>query len=101
MSYETIDTILKEWAARHGLQLYTRYQDTDVRTVFLEGTGRERGQVWVDPPGADGRIAVHAAVYRKRGRDNEKAELSAIVNDLESVLETAYAKVVAWLAGNT
>lgn len=99
MSYEAIDTVLNDWSARHELELYTRYQDSEVRTVFLQGTGRERGQVWIDPPGVDGRVVVHAAVYRKRGRDNEKTELPATAGDLASVLESAYTIVVSWLGG--
>jgi hypothetical protein len=100
MSYKTIDEVLRNWAARHALQLYTRYQESDVRTVFLEGLGRERGQIWIDPPGMGGRVDVHAAVYRERGRENEKAELLASMADLESVLEQAYSMVVVWLKGS-
>ena len=98
MSYATIDNVIQEWAAKHGFQLNTRYQDTDVRTVFMPGSGRERGQIWVDPPSNDGKTVVHAAVYRKRGKDNRTTEIPASTSELGAALEQAYALVSGWLA---
>ena len=98
MSYTTIDNIIYVWASNHGLQLNTRYQDTEVRTAFLSGSGRERGQIWVDPPSPEGEVVVHAAVYRKRGKDNQTAEIPVNASELGAALERAYALVADWLA---
>ena len=97
MSYETIDNVIYAWSARHGVQLSTTYQDSEVRTVSFAGKGRERGQIWIDPPSNAGDIVVHVAVYCKRGKDNMVTELLATRSDLDSVLEYAYALVADWL----
>jgi len=97
MNYETIDPILSNWAARHALQLHTRYHETEVRTVFFEGTNSERAQIWIDPPHPGGKITVHAAVYRRRGRDNQSIELSADLSNLAIVLDEAFDTVSGWL----
>ncbi|HOI54378.1 MAG TPA: hypothetical protein PLP01_03945 [Phycisphaerae bacterium] len=97
MSYEPMDSLLQEWAMKHGLAMKTLYHDTDVRTVLLQGPQGERGQIWVDAPTGDGSVVVHAAVYRKRGRDNRTEEMQTDLFGLGSVLEQAYALVVDWL----
>lgn len=97
MTYELIDQKLSDWAGRHGLQLCTQFQDTEVRTVFLQGRGTERGQIWIDPPTSDGRTTVHIAVYRKRHKDNEKMDMPADGKDLDDILEGAYVRVAGWL----
>lgn len=97
MSYATIDNIVHDWASKHGLQVNTQYQDTDVRTVFLPGRGRDRGQIWIDPPSPEGEVLVHAAVYRRRGKDNQTTEIPVSTGELGVALERAYALVAGWL----
>ena len=97
MTYENIDPVLRHWAERHQLQLFTSYQDSDVRTVFVHGADNQRGQIWVDPPSRDGAIVIHAAVYRRAERSNQHSVASAERENLESLLEDAYAKVLDWL----
>jgi hypothetical protein len=97
MTYATIDSIIDGWTTRHGLELFTSYHDTEVRTVFLEGSEEERSQIWIDAPDSGQDITVHVAVYRKRGRDNQKTELSATPETLDSVLDQAYDTATDWL----
>ena len=98
MTYESVDPVFREWAKRHDLEVFTHYHETEVRTVFVQGADSERGQIWMDPPAPDGAVAIHAAVYRKRGRDNQKTDLLAEPDRLEAVLDEAYARIVDWLA---
>lgn len=98
MKYESVDPVFGEWAKRHGLEVFTRYHETDVRTVFMQGANSERGQIWIDPPASDGAVAVHVAVYRNRGRDNQKSDLLAERDSLDAVLDEAYALIAGWLA---
>jgi len=97
MTYELIDQKLSDWASRHGLQLCSQYQDTEVRTVFLQGRGTERGQIWIDPPAPDGTTTIHVAVYRKRHRDNVKMDMPTDGKDLDATLEGAYVQATGWL----
>lgn len=98
VSYEAIDSVFRAWAKRNALQVFTHYQDTDVRTVFLHGADSQRGQIWVDPPSQDGTAAIHIAVYRRRGRDNQTSVATADLETLDAMLDEAYATVVKWLS---
>jgi len=95
--YEVIDSVFRAWANRRNLQVFTRYQDSDVRTVFLHGADAQRGQIWVDPPSKSGMVAIHFAVYRRRGQDNQTSVANAEPERLEEMLEEAYGTVVEWL----
>jgi len=97
MGFDAIDPILAAWTARRGLQLFTRFHDSEVRTVFLKGAGGERGQVWIDTPKANGDVIVRAAVYRKRWKDKQQIELSTDIKGLEVALERTYDIVTRWI----
>jgi hypothetical protein len=90
MTYNKIDGILKNWAEAQGLFLYTRYKDTDVRSVDTVGSEGNKVQIWVDAPQNDS-VAIHLWDYKKRREDR----LVAIEN-LESSLTELCVKAKEW-----
>jgi hypothetical protein len=42
-------------------------------------------------------VAIHIAVYRRRGQDNQTSVATAEPERLEEMLEEAYGTVVEWL----
>jgi hypothetical protein len=97
MSYEKIDPILNAWAARHGLQVYSTYKETEVRSVRLYGHEPEYVGIAVDPPRPESPIVVRVGLSRRRWRENRCVELNATVGSLDTVLEEAYALATNWL----
>ena len=93
MSYQAIDGLIGQWAARHGLHVATKYQDAEVRSVdVVWSDGRGKCQIWIDVPDEQGRVDVNVWNYRNR-RTRYRAE----GGDLSDVLERAYSQAVQWL----
>ena len=90
MSYVEIDPIILAWLHRHGLTLYERYQDSEVRSVDIVDAGGRKFQIWVDPP-ASGKVVVHVWDYRKRRKDWDTP-----IDELDHRLEEAVATVADW-----
>lgn len=88
MSYARIDPILDRWATANGLNVMTSYKDYEVRSIDLVDVRGTRFQVWIDPPGATGRIGVHVWDYRKRRADYE-VQLEDLAECLDEALQAA------------
>jgi hypothetical protein len=59
MTYSTIDPIISSWAKRRSLHVYTRYEDSEVRSMDIVSQDGQRFQLWIDPP-FGGAIDIHA-----------------------------------------
>lgn len=93
MSYQAIDGLIEQWAAQHDLQVATKYQDAEVRSVDIVGNdGRSKCQIWIDEPDEQGRVDVNVWNYRNR-RTRYRAE----GDELSRVLEQAYLQAMEWL----
>lgn len=90
MSYESIDKVIKSWASKHRLSLYTEYKDSEVRSVDVVDHSGKKFQIWIDKP-SDETVGVHAWDYKRRRRDWEPA-----VAELGEALEQAIAQVDEW-----
>ena len=89
--YSSLDPIIDSWKKRHGLHVYTRYQDSEVRTTNVVSTTGERFQIWLGLPEND-QISVHAWDYETR-----KREWHVSTSQLNSALEDALKTVKAWM----
>jgi hypothetical protein len=93
MAYASVDPTTTAWAAKHTLQIYTKYRDEEVRSVDLVGTNGRKCQLWIDAPDKSGNIRVHVWDYKNRREDYK-----ATVADLARCLEQGYAIAMEWLA---
>jgi hypothetical protein len=91
MIYDKIDTTLKRWTEAQGLFLYTRYKDTDVRSVDVVGSKGNKVQIWVDAPQNDS-VAIHLWDYKDRREDR-----SVAIESLESSLTELCLKAREWV----
>lgn len=82
--FTEIDPVLQAWASRTEVQVSTRYQDTEVRSVELSGPAG-RAQLWVD---LDGGITVKVWDYRER-RQSFVTDHASLANDLKRALQVA------------
>ena len=92
MSYNLIDDDINAWAGEHDLNIFTRYQDYDVRSTDIVDKLGHKYQIWIDEPETDGSVKVHAWDYKKRRKDFMTTTLNLI-----SALEAAYAQVFYWI----
>ena len=91
MSYQEIDAIIRDWADKYKLTLYTSYQDQEVRSVDVADPRGQKYQIWIDPPDRKGNVEVHAWDYSRKRKD-----YAVSINDLRRCLEDAYAVVLHW-----
>jgi translation initiation factor IF-1 len=91
MNYSTIDAFIYSWVTKHGLTVYTQYQDQEVRSVDVISHNGRKFQIWIDPPVGDS-VAVHAWDYKKRRRDWKGG-----ARQLSQYLEEALQTVTAWM----
>lgn len=91
MNYAEVDPIISAWVQRHGLTLYTQYQDSEVRSVDIVDSKGRKFQIWIDSP-TTREVAVHAWDYRKRRKD-----WNTTTDDLGNRLEDAFGTVTNWI----
>ncbi|MBC6981397.1 hypothetical protein [Caulobacter sp. 17J80-11] len=93
-----IDPILSQWAEKHSLHWYSEYQDTAVRTFYLNPEKRDRIQVSVDAP-EDGKTVVRVGQLRKGlSRLSRRVEIPTALADLAPALDEALKIANDWLA---
>jgi hypothetical protein len=90
MSYASIDSIILPWANKHGLNLSSRYRDSDVRSIQIVDRGGKRYQIWIDEPQGES-VTVHAWDYRRKRSDWHTTR-----NELEKCLDQARETVSEW-----
>lgn len=95
MSYQNIDLIIRDWADKHKLTLYTSYRDHEVRSVDVVDQRGRKYQIWIDPPDQKGNVEVHAWDYRRKRKD-----YAVSINNLSSCLDDAYDVVLHWIQTN-
>ena len=92
MSYDKIDKTINVWASQRKLNIFTLYQDYDVRSTEVVDELGNKYQIWIDEPNSDGSVEVHAWDYKKRRKDFITTAL-----DLMSALEAAHQQVSSWI----
>lgn len=96
--YGLIDPLLSEWAIENGVHWYTEYQDTEVRTFFLNENRRDRVQVAVDIPEDQQTVIRVGQIQRGLPRLNRIENITSSVSGLPSSLDKALGIAKAWAA---
>jgi hypothetical protein len=96
--YGEIDSILKPWAERRGLHVYTGHRQNIVRSVtvyvWIGSRHESTGHIWIDPLNELGLVGIHAAA--NGFRFDEAVPLS----DLTRVLDLACDQLETLLDAN-
>lgn len=92
MTFANVDPIIASWAAKHGLHMYTRYRDDEVRSVNLVDNKGQKFQIWIEEL-PDGRFRAVGWDYKKRRYESE----SDAVN-FDAALEKLLAVVRSWFS---
>lgn len=94
--YDPIDPELYAWAARYGLQIFTKYQEGEVRSTDVVGSAGKKCQIWIDQPDRAGAFVVNIWNYKKKQAKRIK-QLRASKTDIRDKLEEAYNTAQGWL----
>ena len=95
--YDPIDSEFFAWAARHGLQIFTKYRDEEVRTTDVLGSDGKKCQIWVDPPNLTGTFVVNIWNYKNNKRAKRIQQIQASKTNIRDKLEEAYNTAHEWL----
>jgi hypothetical protein len=97
VTYDDVDPVLLPWLKRHGLHVFRRYRDEEVRSIDVVDDAGDRYQIAVSPPSASGKLTVFAGNYLRK-KKQKRIEYSSDVSGLERTLEDAYSKIMEWVA---
>jgi predicted SAM-dependent methyltransferase len=92
MKYADIDKVLTPWSKRHGLHVFTKYRDEEVRSIDVVDDAGGRYQIWISEAENSGRAKVSAWNYKDKKKTVESSFL-----DLEQALEELYSEVMLWM----
>ena len=84
--YAGVDPVIRDWASRHGLMLHTQHQDSEVRSFEIPHP-RQNFQLWIERPGEDGSVTVHAYNRARSSRNRAQHKLVVPVSRLNDALE--------------
>jgi len=94
--FTEIDPILSQWAVRHALRWYSEYQDTEVRTLYLNPDKRNRVQIAVDVLD-NGRTTVRLGQNRKGLSRLSRIETYEVaISELADTLDNALQIATNW-----
>ena len=94
--YEKIDYALQKWGAQHGVAWLCNYQDTEVRTFYLNNNRRDRVQVAVDAP-ENGQTIIRIGQNRRGlSRLNRIENITSSISDLSLSLDKALRIASEW-----
>lgn len=95
--YDEIDSVIRSWAERHSLVLFTEFADREARFAYVSSNDSECFQISIQPP-AGGRVAVAVQCVEGR-RDLEVPNETVIaLADLEATLDNVFEFVLDWMA---
>jgi major membrane immunogen (membrane-anchored lipoprotein) len=94
MNYTSIDPIITEWIGRNHLNLYTKYQDTEVRAARLSDAQGRIYAIGIESPDKEGRIKVRANAWDFKRRNKE---YTTTPQKLADTLEDALLVVRKWM----
>ena len=98
MNYADIDKVLMPWSKRHGLHVFTKHRDEEVRSIDVVDDAGGRYQIWISDAEDSGKAKVSAWNYK-----DKKKTVESSFPDLEPALEDLYSEVMLWVvqAGHT
>jgi hypothetical protein len=96
MSYREVDLILLPWLKRHGLHVFTRDREYEVRHIDVVDDSGDRYQIGIAEPDDSGMLKVFAGNYERK-RKQKAQEYPSNLSHLDRTLEEAYAKIMEWV----
>lgn len=96
--YEAIDPILSDWAVQNRVRWYSEYQDTEVRTFYLNPDQKDRIQVSVDAPLKERTVVRIGQLQRGLSRLSRMRDFPTTILDLSSTLDRALQAAKEWLS---
>lgn len=97
MAYDVIDPILLPWLKRHGLHVFTRDREYEIRHIDVVDDTGDRYQIGISQPNDSGKFAVFAGNYLRK-KKQRRVEYSSNLSSLEQTLEDAYSQIMQWVA---
>ena len=101
--YTQVDPVLGPWAKRHGLHIYTRAHDEEVRVIAIVDDAGDVYHICVTPQ--VGEVAVEATLISRahgpvssRERGHFAFSESASPDHLRETLDDAMERVQQWIA---
>lgn len=95
--YNLIDPELHAWAAKHGLQIFTKYRDEEVRSTDVVRRAGKKCQIWIDQTDEAGTFVVNIWNYKNNKPAKRIKQLQASKTDIKDKLEEAYNTAQEWL----
>mgnify|MGYP003387563117 CR=1 FL=1 len=95
-NYSLIDYVLSDWAIRNSIVWLSEYQNTEVRTFFLNAENRARVQIWIDPP-REAKVEIHVYQHKFGTKKRRSDDFICRVNDLSHELDKALKLATDWL----
>jgi hypothetical protein len=102
MRYSQIDPVLFPWAKTHGLHVYTKCRDDEIRSIeIVDDTGDCYALGTM--PNDDGLVEVWVSEKRVAGRPLVSGKFktqsfTTPVGELEQILESAYRQAEIWIS---
>jgi hypothetical protein len=96
MSYADVDYILTPWLKRHGLHVFTKYREDEVRMIDVVDDAGDRYQVAISEPDVSEKVRVSAANLKSK-RKRKSCEFETSLSDLARVLEDVYSQIMEWV----
>jgi len=97
MAYDEVDPILLPWLRRHGLHVFKRVRDYEVRHIEVVDDVGDRYQIGVSETDVAGNVTVFAGNYLRKTKQ-KSVKYSSSLSGLERTLEDAYSKIMEWVA---
>lgn len=95
--YEAIDPTLSDWAMKRSFRWCSEYQDTDVRTFYLNPEQKDRIQVSVDAPENERTVVRVGQLQRGLSRLSRRKDFPTTIAELSSTLDRALEAANEWL----
>jgi len=96
--YASLDEFIQPWASKKHVRVLSEFKDCPVRTFWVfDNQGRQRAQIWLDPPSSIGIVYVHAAELDPTlGQWGKRERLETDPQHLGDVLEVLWLLALSW-----
>lgn len=96
--YEAMDATLSDWAVKNRIHWYSEYQNTDVRSFYLNPEQKDRIQVSVDAPQNERTVVRIGQLQRGLSRLSRMRDFPTTIVELSSTLDRALQAANEWLS---
>jgi hypothetical protein len=94
--YESVDSIIADWAGRHTLWLQHSLSGREARFCYMSSSRGECFYISIDP-GTESGFVVHASSVDTLSDVDLREEWTATSGDMDAVLEMALKTTSEWM----